>query len=242
MIKKHILEICAESLESAINAAKGGADRIELCAALNDGGTTPSAGIIEAALNILNIPVHVLIRPRGGDFCYEPSEINVMLRDIEICKDLGIHGIVTGALLPNGKIDNKACRLLIDKAKPLDCTFHRAFDITSGPLQAMEDVISLGFDRILTSGQKPVAEEGIGLIIQLIKAAGKRLTIMPGAGINETNIESIIRSSGATDFHMSLRSVTHSTSPLEKVLQIPGYMSTDAARVRKVREILDAME
>jgi copper homeostasis protein len=241
-MKKNILEICVTSMESAINAAAGGADRIELCSALNEGGTTPSSGMIKAVVKELNIPVYVLIRPRGGSFCYTKQEIKIMVHDIEICKDSGVAGIVTGALLANNNVDRQTCNLLVESAKPLTCTFHRAFDVAADPFTALEDIIEIGFVRLLTSGQKPTAEEGLVLISQLSRVAGDRIIIMPGAGINETNIEKIACHCGAKEFHMSLRTEKRSSGKLESMLHSPSEMVTDKNAVRRVKEILQGLK
>jgi copper homeostasis protein len=233
-----ILEICCSSIESAMISAENGADRIELCSSLPEGGVTPSAGIIERAMRELNIPVHVLIRPRGGDFVYTSQEINCMLRDIEICKDLGIPGIVTGALSADGSIDKKTCKLLVSIAQPMKCTFHRALDITPNPFAALDDIMELGFERLLTSGQRSSAEDGMPLIKRMIEYTGKSLIIMPGGGISETNVLKIAEVTGATEFHMSLQTVKHIESSTETVLNALPYKITDGFSVKKVKELL----
>jgi len=201
-----LLEICAGSLTSAFNARAGGAHRIELCDNLNEGGTTPSAGIIKQAVQRLNIPVFVLIRPRGGDFLYSNEEFSAMKEDVVFCKEHGAKGVVLGILNTDGSVDMHRMRELVALARPMEVTFHRAFDMVENPFKALEDIISLGIERILTSGQAENAILGAGLIQQLNNRANNRIIIMPGSGINENNIEHLIAMTGAVEFHASLRS------------------------------------
>jgi len=196
------LEVCANSVESAINGQKGGADRIELCENLFIGGTTPSFGCIAETLNQLTIPVNVLIRPRPGDFVYSDMEFRQMLRDIEICKKLGAKGIVSGVLKPNGTLDKARTKELVWAAKPLTFTFHRAFDIMPEPLNAINDIVDCGCSHLLTSGQKGKVTDGVELLKQLINNVGNTITIIAGGGINHNNILELARI-GITQFHMS---------------------------------------
>lgn len=197
-----MLEVVATSLESLEAAIEGGADRIELCSNLFCGGTTPSAGLIQAAINESSVPVHVLIRPRPGDFCYSKAEMNLICRDIEFAKQSGAAGIVCGFLLPDGNIDKEITHLIVELASPINVTFHRAFDVCRDPLQGLEDIIEAGCQRLLTSGQKNTAIEGRELIAKLIKQSGDRIIIMPGSGVNAENI-SLLKETGAIEFHMS---------------------------------------
>jgi copper homeostasis protein len=196
------LEVCANSVESAINAQKGGANRIELCENLYVGGTTPSFGCIAETLNQLTIPVHVLIRPRPGDFVYSDMEFHQMLNDIEICKKMGAKGIVSGILNANGTLDKERTTELVWAAKPLSFTFHRAFDIMPEPLKAFEDIMGCGCNFLLTSGQKSKAIDGAELIRQLIAIGGSKITLIAGGGINHNKILELARL-GVTQFHMS---------------------------------------
>ncbi len=205
------LEACVANIESAIAAEDAGADRIELCNVLGAGGITPSYGIIEKVKKIISIPVHVLIRPREGDFLYSNDEFDTMIRDIEVCKELGVAGIVTGILKENGSVDLERCRKLIACAKPMSITFHRAFDLTADAFTSMEEIIGLGCHRILTSGQRASAMHGASLISGLIKQANGRIIVMPGGGINEKNIVSLRKTSGANEFHLSARMMKPST-------------------------------
>lgn len=199
------LEICANSVASCLEAQKGGAHRVELCASIPEGGTTPSYATIALVRELLNIKLHVIIRPRGGDFLYSPLEHKIMLNDIEAAKKLHADGVVIGCLTPQGDIDMQRNRELIDAAEGMSVTFHRAFDMCRNPFESLENIISLGCDRILTSGQQPKAEQGIPLIKQLVRQAGERIIIMPGSGINEYNIAKIARETGAKEFHLSVR-------------------------------------
>src|SRR5690554_2199592 len=183
MVKKEYrLEICANSVTSCIEAQKGGAFRVELCAAIPEGGTTPSYGEIAVARELLSIKLNIIIRPRGGDFLYSDVEHKTMLRDIEMTKKLGVDGVVIGCLTAGGEIDTQRNKELIDAAKGMSVTFHRAFDMCKDPFKSLELIISLGCDRILSSGQQPTAVEGMVLLKQLIKKADNRIIVMPGSG------------------------------------------------------------
>lgn len=203
-----ILEICANSIQSAINAQQAGAHRIELCENLEQGGTTPSYGFLTQVRKHLTIKINVLIRPRSGDFLYTDQEYAIIKDDITMCKQLGIDGVVCGILLPNGDVDVTRTKELVDLAKPMTFTFHRAYDFTNDPFKALEDVISTGANCLLTSGQQPTAIQGVHLIWDLVKTAKGRIVIMPGSGVNAENIEYLMET-GTTEFHMS------GTTPVE---------------------------
>lgn len=208
---KRIIEICANSAQSCVEAEMGGASRVELCAGIPEGGTTPSYGEIKTAQALTStIDINVIIRPRGGDFLYTEAEVEAMMLDIELCKQLGVHGVVFGCLTSEGDIDVPLMRRLIEAAKPLSVTCHRAFDVCRDPFAALEQLIELGCDRILTSGQQSTAEKGIPLLKQLVEKAGERIIIMPGCGVREGNIARIEAETGAREFHTSARSVVHS--------------------------------
>ncbi|MBS1558828.1 MAG: copper homeostasis protein CutC [Bacteroidetes bacterium] len=197
------LEIVVYNIESALQAQEGKADRIELCDNPAEGGTTPSYGTIETVRQNLSIDVYVMIRPRGGDFHYSSYEFHSMKRDIDQCQKLSADGVVLGILTPDGRIDKKRCRELIDRARPLKVTCHRAFDMARDPFEALEDCIEVGFDRILTAGQQAQAVKGVDLIAQLIKKANGRIAIMPGSGVNETTVEEIVKKTGTKEIHFS---------------------------------------
>ena len=198
-------EICANSVASCVAAQEGGADRVELCAGIPEGGTTPSYGMIRNARENISIALNVIIRPRGGDFLYSESEIKEMIYDIQAAKELGADGLVFGCLNPDGTVDMKTMSRLMEAAGDTPVTFHRAFDHTNDPFKALEDIISLGCARILTSGCRPTALEGADLLSRLVEKAGERIIIMPGCGVRENNIAEIARLSGAREFHFSAR-------------------------------------
>jgi copper homeostasis protein len=207
---KFKLEICVDNVESAIMAQNAGADRIELCTNLPEGGTTPGFGMISFVRNNLTIAVNVIIRPRGGDFLYSDPEYDIMRREIVACAECGIDGVVLGILLPGGEIDIERTAKLVEHARPMSVTFHRAFDMCYDPFIGLEDIIAAGADRLLTSGQKNKAEDGTGLISDLIAAADGRIIIMPGSGINSSNILTIAKETRAKEFHLTGRKVIES--------------------------------
>ncbi|MBR4130208.1 MAG: copper homeostasis protein CutC [Bacteroidaceae bacterium] len=207
------LEVCCADLQSVKAAIEGGAHRIELCRSLEVDGLTPSKAMMESAIS-LRIPVQVLIRPREGDFVYNEEEVQSMIRDIRLAKELGANGVVIGALRKDGTIDEETIRRLVDEAKGLSITFHRAFDVCSQPLEALEKIISLGCNRLLTSGQAASAEQGIPLLKQLVEQSAGRIIIMPGAGVNEKNARNILSATGAHEIHGSLRRNGHTDSEL----------------------------
>lgn len=200
-----VIEICANSVSSCIEAEKGGAQRVELCAALPEGGTTPSWGEIVVAREAISIDLNVIIRPRSGDFLYNEVEFRTMLQDIEAAKRAGADGVVFGCLNSDGTIDMERNRELILAAEEMSKTFHRAFDVCCDPMQSLEDIIELGFDRILTSGQEQTAIEGVELLRKLVEQAGDRIIIMAGSGVNASNIAEIRDKTGVREFHFSAR-------------------------------------
>ncbi len=243
------LELCVYSIESALEAEAGGADRIELCDNPPQGGTTPSYGCIVGARRALKAKLHVIVRPRGGDFLYSGAEFAVMKDDIDACKQMGVHGVVIGILLPDGSVDKARTRELVERAKPMSVTFHRAFDMTRDPHQALEDVIETGCSRILTSGQQPTAMEGKAVIAKLVQQAGKRIIVMPGVSVRDHNIAELIHATGAKEFH------TAASKSLESGMQYRNprlsmgdgtfaeeYQITiaDREQVRRMREAADA--
>jgi copper homeostasis protein len=238
---KPVLEVCAGSLASALAAQEGGAYRIELCDNLYEGGTTPSIGTIELARMKLSIKLHVIIRPRGGDFLYSDLEYVIIRRDIQRCKDVGADGVVIGFLTPDGRIDVERTKEIVELARPLKVTFHRAFDMTRDPFEALEDLIITGVDRVLTSGQENIVTLAIPLIQRLIRQAGDRIIIMPGAGLDEHNIHDFHKKVKAREYHATLRSVVESLMEFRRegvymggLAEIPEFSNkeTDAERVR----------
>jgi copper homeostasis protein len=201
-----MMEVCVDSVESALNAYNGGACRLELCASLSEGGLTPTPGMLRIIKSIVTIPVFVMLRPRGGDdFVYSYHEVEVMKNDASVLKDWGADGFVFGALTPSGEIDKETCREIMGIVSPLPATFHRAFDVCRDIHMALPTIIELGFSRILTSGQESTALEGISVIKKLVLNASGRITIMPGAGITKTNVGEILQQTGAREFHTSAR-------------------------------------
>jgi len=198
-------EICANSVESCLAAQAGGANRVELCAGILEGGTTPSYGEVITARELLDIKLHIIIRPRGGDFLYSETEAKIMERDIHLAREAGVDGVVFGCLTQDGDIDISLTKRLINASEGMSVTFHRAFDQCREPLKALEQLIELGCNRILTSGQQPTAEQGIPLLKELVELADNRIIILPGSGINENNIGRIARETGAKEFHFSAR-------------------------------------
>ncbi len=205
-----LLEVCVDSVDGAVAAQEGGADRVELCSALLEGGLTPSGGTITEARRRLTIGLQVMIRPRGADFCYSDAEVAVMRQDIDLAKREEADGVVLGVLTPDGDVDVERARALIDRARPMSITFHRAFDMAQDPTGALEALIELGVDRVLTSGQESSALEGLDLLRALVEQAGDRIIVMPGGGIHERNVERVLRESGAREVHVAATRVTES--------------------------------
>lgn len=213
MANQIILEICADSVDSAIAAENGGAHRIELCTNLREGGVTPSTGLISTLRTRLSIDLYVMIRPRGGDFCYSAEEFETMQQDVLTAKGLGADGIVVGILKEDGDVDIARTRKLVELARPLKTTFHRAFDMSRELGKSLADVIKAGADRILTSGGEQNAEEGVAVIAKLVQAAGGQIGIMAGGSITESNVLQIIRATGVREIHASVR--VHVSSPMQ---------------------------
>ena len=210
MDSKVKLEICIDSVEGAVAAQEGGADRVELCDNLVEGGTTPSAGTIRLAREHIDIGLNVIIRPRGGDFLYSEIEFDVMKRDIEVAAEQDADGVVIGLLNSDGSVDTERARALVELARPLSVTFHRAFDVARDPTSALDALIGLGIDRVLTSGQEFSALEGLPLITDLVRQAGDRIIVMPGGEISEGNVAQVVGHSGAREVHVSARSAVQS--------------------------------
>jgi len=200
------IEVCVDSVASAIAAQRGGARRIELCSNLLEGGVTPSAGLIELVRAETSIGLQVMIRPRGGDFCYTPKEFETMRHDIAFAKKLGADGVVLGILDPHGNVDIERTRELVELARPLDVTFHRAFDMSADLLRALEDICATGVDRLLTSGGEQSALQAVDMIAQLVRAARGRVVITAGGGIGCDNAASIIERTGILEIHVGLGS------------------------------------
>lgn len=243
------IEVCAFSLESCLAAEEGGANRIELCSSMYEGGTTPSAGLIQVTKQRTGIEIHVMIRPRGGDFCYSNDEILIMQSDIRMAKALGCEGIVLGILQSNGQVNIEQMKELVALAKPMQVTFHRAIDMTPDYSKALEDIIETGCDRILTSGQKNTAMEGIENIRNLVKQANSRVEIMAGSGINADNAQMLIHT-GVNALHLTGKSIRDSAMVYRKTeiaiggfSDVPEYQIfySDSKKIRAVVECLEIM-
>ncbi len=203
--KPFALEVIVNSVESARAAQAGGADRLEVCDNLIEGGTTPSAGMVRQIRAAVDIPIHMMVRPRGGDFCYSDDELGVMDYDIETAKYLKADGVVIGLLKPDGLIDLEHTKAFVEQAQPLKVAFHRAFDMTSDPDRALDQLLELGVDILLTSGLKNKAADGADNIKRFVEHVGDDMRIMAGSGVNETNANQIVKSTGVRDIHVSCR-------------------------------------
>ena len=238
---KFKLEVIGFTIESCMIAQAAGAHRIELCDNPSEGGTTPSYGFIKTARENLSTELYPIIRPRGGDFLYSEIEFEVMKADIENCKSLGCDGVVIGILNADGTVDKKRCKQLVEIAHPMKVTFHRAFDRTNDPFKAMEDILSIGCERILTSGQKNLAIDGEELLNKLVKQANNRIIIMPGSGVNSDNIETLVKNTNATEFHTSARTFVNSkmefiNESMDEQLTSVSAMSDE---IKKIIEIFE---
>ncbi|MEC7883513.1 MAG: copper homeostasis protein CutC [Verrucomicrobiota bacterium] len=246
-MNKPLLEICIDSVASAISAEQGGAARVELCQNLFEGGTTPSIGTVYQTLQRVGIKVNAIIRPRGGDFLYSSDEFEIMKRDIVTLKEAGINGVVIGMLNADGSIDTERTQQLIELARPLEVTFHRAFDVSLDPFRSLENLIDLGVDRLLTSGQEPSVLEGVELIAELVRRAGDDIIIMPGAGITAKNLTRIIQETGAKEYHVT------GSSPIASKMEFrnercfmgkalyPPEFSMKVADPEKIRHYIDLL-
>ncbi|MBN3034431.1 MAG: copper homeostasis protein CutC [Bacteroidales bacterium] len=247
-MSRYVLEVCANSTESALAAQAGGAGRVELCGNIPEGGTTPSFGTIKTARNLLTLKLHVIIRPRGGDFCYTDTEFGIMKEDILMCRELGVDGVVFGILLHDGPVDVRRTGHLAELARPMSVTFHRAFDMARDPSEALDAVIGTGACRILTSGGRNKAADGLDTISRLVQKAGERIIIMPGSGIHEGNIREIRERTGASEFHVSARGrVTGAMTFRKEGISMGGSPAaseydrevTDPGRVREMIRLLN---
>lgn len=236
-----ILEIPVFDIHSAIITQNVGAHRLELCSSISEGGITPSHGTILWAKQHLTIPFFVMIRPRGGGFVYSDEEIQIMKNDIEFCREVGVDGVVFGILKDDGTVDKEKCRLLLQVSKNMQATFHRAFDRSSNPFMALEDIIQCGFKRILTSGLKETAPQGADLIAELVKTAGNRIIIMPGSGVDENNLLNLHNKCNAQEYHssakISINRQSHAVN-MSSTNQNSIEWSVSAEKIKKMLEIL----
>jgi copper homeostasis protein len=245
-----LVEACVDSVASALAAERGGARRLELCDALFDGGTTPSAGMIAACKEAVSIPVFVMIRPRGGGFVYSDSERDVMRRDVVVARELGADGVVLGGLRPEGVVDLDLVRFLMDSARDLPVTFHRAFDLTPDLEASLTSLADAGVQRILTAGGATTAADGVTTLAKLVRKAGSRLTVMAGGGVREENVRPLVSVSGVHEVHVRLTRLTHSSeSSARGTLRVrkplpadeAAWEETDEQRVRSFVRTLAAM-
>lgn len=244
-----IFEACVNSAFSALVAQSGGADRVELCENMAEGGCTPSYGTLLEARKNLSIDLFVMIRPRGGDFTYSDLEFNIMKADILRAKKLGANGVVFGLLLADGTIDKIRMKELIELSQPMQVTFHRAFDFTPDPQSALEELITLGVQRVLTSGQAESVIEGASLIRKLMQLAGDRIVVMPGGGIKEYNLKEVTVLTGAKEYHLYLpKTIPGKNNQNTRTIRLSkseghplDYTVIDLEKVRKSREILNSM-
>ena len=238
-----IFEICVDSVSGAMAAQAAGAQRVELCDNLVEGGTTPSLGMIQTTRQNVSIEINVLIRPRGGDFCYSDLEMKVIRRDILFAREVGADGVALGVLKTDGRVDLERTRSLIEAARPMNVTFHRAFDLSRDPFEALEDICSLGIERILTSGQKHSAMSGVECLFKLVQQAAGRTIILAGGGINCENVGEILLKTGVQEIHFSARKSVPSCMDylkpglfMGKAYQPDEYIlkETDVELIRKV--------
>jgi len=242
-----ILEVCVASLDDAIAAERGGADRLELNSALSLGGLTPSLGLLQAVRETVSIPIIAMIRPRAGGFHYRPGEYTSMLRDIEWALRSGADGIAFGILQEDGRIDLARCRRVIEQIEGHPIVFHRAFDVVPDQASALEQLIDLGVTRVLTSGGEPTALEGADRIAQLRRQAGGRIEVLPASGIRPDNVGSLLSATGCDQVHASLGTLGRDPSTLGNpriafsgdALPEDGYRATDLQAVRAMRKVLD---
>lgn len=231
-----LLEICANSYQSAVNAQEAGAHRIELCSELSVGGITPSYGLIKQVVTALSIPVYVLIRPRSGNFDYSDDEFEVMKRDIQVCKDLGVQGIVSGVLKEDNTIDVKCTQTLVEWAYPLPFTYHRAFDCVPNPKEALEVLINLGVNRVLTSGQQTKAIDGIQLLSKMKELAGNKVVILAGGGINPENAAEF-KKAGFDEIHASASKLVRNAAS-----EYFGNTPQTVSDLKTIQNILNAIQ
>ncbi|HEY6337236.1 MAG TPA: copper homeostasis protein CutC [Candidatus Sulfotelmatobacter sp.] len=245
MANSFLLEICVESVDHAVAAERGGANRIELCSDLSSGGITPSAGLMKTARRHVGIPIHILIRPRPGDFCYSGDELEIMRADIVAAKQFGMDGIVVGVLDDLNRIDMERTKSLVELAHPLPVTFHRAFDVSADLEASLEDVIRTGAARILTSGGQPRAMDALGTLARLGEAARGRILLMPCGGINSENILRIVEATQAHEVHSSAgtsnRGVTNAESGLSNGGDADGPSLQSTAFEQKVADLVSLL-
>lgn len=241
--KRVLVEVVVDSVESAVAAESGGGGRVELCAGLVEGGVTPSAGMIAECRERVTVPLYVMIRPRGGDFLYSDAEVDIMRRDIAVARKLGADGVVLGLLRPDGTVDLERTRRMVTLARPLDVTFHRAIDVSRDLLEALDTLMAVGIDRVLTSGGAPTALAGAGTIARMVQHAAGRLAVLAGGRVNERNAATIVQRTGVKELHVrGARQVRSGMRHRSRRLSFRGkplasdYIAecTDASRIRNI--------
>jgi len=249
-MSKILVEVCVDSVAGCLAAERGGANRVELCDALFDGGTTPSAGMISACKAAVSIPVFVMIRPRGGGFVYSDLERDVMLRDVVVARELGADGVVIGVLRADNTVNTDFVRVLVDAAGELPVSFHRAFDLTPDLLSSLDSLVNTGVTRVLTSGGAPSALEGVPMLSSLVERASSRITILAGGGVRQENVGTIISEAGVREVHVRLTRTVRdgAVDPLRQIpLRKPlpeddlAWEETDEGRIREFLEVLNNM-
>jgi copper homeostasis protein len=237
-----VFEVCAETMEACIAAHRGGADRIELCSALSEGGLTPSHGFLREAVKRSGLPIHAMVRPRGGSFLYSADEIEIMREDILHMKSLGVPGVVLGLLLPDGSVDVATTRELVQLASPMRVTFHRAFDSAPSLSQALEDVIATGCDRVLTSGGHDDVNAGAESLAALVKQAAGRIAIAVGGGLRLADAARLANFIGAKHFHASLRQKEANSEIDDALIDFPMGESRYFVRAEAVKAMIDELQ
>ncbi len=248
MNEKPLLEICVDSLDSALAAQRGGANRVELCSNLHEGGVTPSAGLIAVARREISIALHVMIRPRGGEFLYTPEEIEAMKRDIDITKQARADGVVLGILDAQGNVDVSRTSELVERARPLSVTFHRAFDLAPDLFAALEDVMRAGAHRVLTSGGESKAEDALPTLAALVEKSAGRIAILVGGGIRDHNVKRIVQATGAREVHVghsgvaiAVAGAAHQRNAKVRIGTLPERdLQRQVASEEKVRKLVEA--
>ncbi len=240
MTKSVLLEICVFNTATAVAAENAGADRIELCENYANGGTTPSYGYLKTVREKISIPVFPMIRPRGGDYFHTADEIEIIRKDILLCKELGFDGVVFGILNQDGTVDHENTARLVEAAYPLEVTFHRAFDRCKNPSEALEKIIDAGCNRVLTSGQVPKVTDGLKMVKELVDQADGRIVILPGSGLNSSNVEMIIQSTGVNEVHTSARIRIPSATRFRNEKMPEDFDSdfVDATEIQRIKQLI----